>query len=171
MGVNLERDGKGNRGKSNMVSNTPRPKPVFANGSLLPVSNNRALVIGQPISKPGMASTTTSKAHPGPNKAAEVDYHVLVRGSNLDNKITRVTVSNPVVGSECLDLRPVRPKPDIFGNPLTPHPPSSNDPNAMDIISSPNVKVNGIPVEDGVDDIEEFSHDMRSIGEVVPHSL
>lgn len=96
---------------------------------------------------------SSSRPHLGPNKAAEPDYHVLLRGNNVNKTITKVTVSSPGVKQNEVDLGPRRPQPDHFGNPMAPHPPNPIDKNDMDIVSSSKDDANDNLVNEGINDI------------------
>lgn len=182
---------KVNVGKVKGVVSGPKTGPKFSNGILSPVSNNMALAVVKTVFNNSKTTPgSSSKVNAGPHRAAEADYHVLVRGNNKNNEITKVMISNSGVGSGDGVLDPTLPLLDNFENPTAPYPsspidgvlpgmnmasatqyvPGSEDGNDVDIVSSSEEGTRDTFGDDGVNDIESFSQDMVTSREEAPRS-
>ncbi|XVF76608.1 hypothetical protein PTKIN_Ptkin13bG0279500 [Pterospermum kingtungense] len=123
----------GGQGKETSAPQVTSKALIFAkNGSTSKALSVPKLSLGAPIVK----SNAVSKI---PNVAAEKDYHVLVRGNNQDNLISKSSISN----HSKLPPRLIGPVPiqvdglqlSHYNNPLFPHQAASDDGEAMDIIA------------------------------------
>lgn len=89
--------------------------------------------------------------------AADMDYHVLVRGNNNDKNITRSTISNPVLGCEEGTLDPERG--------TVPYQPTSSDNDGMQLSSEEEeVENDDMEEDENHSIIPESDMDMSSLG-------